>query len=121
MSKLGRVSTVLGAVVLAGGLSAIAPVPASAHTSTFHLTNNRGYGRVYNPHYAAEVCDERADNWGVRIYLRNAAGGTGFAGDGNGSAAGCGSAHAGAAKWTSYRVCAGESGLNTICSPWITP
>jgi hypothetical protein len=100
------------------GATLITASPASAHTAC--TSSSRGHGCVNDPHYSAYVCDDSADNWGVRMHLVLTDGSRPTFGDGNGSASGCGSWHSpDLRKITQFQVCAGANGADTSCSPWL--
>lgn len=106
---------VTSSVTILGGALATAPA-ALAHTAC--NTTARGHGCVNDPHYSAFVCDDRADNWGVRMHLLLTDGSRPTFGDGNGSADGCGSWHSpDLRKIVQFQICAGVNGADSECGP----
>jgi hypothetical protein len=82
------------------------------------LPDNRGFACLSNNNRTAQVRDERADNWGVRVHVWSSIPGTKYVvGDGNGSASGDGWKYARSGEtFTSAKVCAGVGGVDTVCS-----
>jgi hypothetical protein len=103
--------TILGATLLTAP-SAFAHSPCTS--------SSRGHGCVNDPHYSAYVCDDKADNWGVRMHLVLTDGSRPTFGDGDGSGGSCGSWHSpDLRKITQFQVCAGVNGADTSCSDWL--
>jgi hypothetical protein len=112
------VTFAVGALVAGAGVLANA-APASAHDRCRYLSNERGNACVFStsPHHWVRVCDTKADNWGVRVYVYTNKGQR-FAADGNGSADGCGGYHTVETdeQILAFTVCAGENGKDTECA-----
>jgi hypothetical protein len=101
------------------GTALIAAPPALAHTAC--ASSSRGHGCVNDPHYSAYVCDDKADNWGVRMHLVLTDGSRPTFGDGDGSGGSCGNWHSpDLRKITQFNVCAGVNGADTSCSGWFS-
>jgi hypothetical protein len=112
-----RLAVLATATISGLGLAVLGASPASAHTTCG--TSSYGHGCVNDPHYSAYVCDDKADNWGVRMHLVLTDGSRPTFGDGNGSSSGCGSWHSpDLRKITQYQVCAGPNGADSSCSSW---
>jgi hypothetical protein len=112
-----RIGRLLAVALLAAGAGAFAVASPAFADWCQSVPNSRGYGCVEDARHWAYVCDTRADNWGVRIYVRTNAGYWYSAGDGNGSASGCGGRHTTGAWYDQYytaiQTCSGENGANT--------
>ena len=124
-------SALLGITALSGGI-VVAASPAMAHdtptiivecpTSAESQARHRcGSTAVRVSHRQIIVCDDVADNNGVRTNYQLRDGSVGFVGDSNGSQAPWGSDFVTVSSnpIIFFEVCAGVDGRNSWCSDWV--
>lgn len=117
--NLGLLGKRAGAVTAAATALLLWTANTAQAESRSYLVNSRGNGGVYDSG-SVFACDTKAEDWGVRTRYWTSNGVYDYVGDANGSSSGCGSeSPAGGGRVTSYKVCAGVSGLDTTCTGWV--